>query len=93
MRPIQIWNRTETTTTTKEPVLRRHAKVLLLTLALIPLGMKLFELPANATLHEGLFQSRNIVAYLFLMAPVLAVLLFGFINWTNFTHIKDFSIR
>jgi hypothetical protein len=68
----KIWNRTETTTTTKEPILRRHAKVLLVSLALIPFGMKLFDLPAGTEWAEGLVQGRNLLAYLFLLAPVLA---------------------
>ena len=33
----KVWNRTESTTTTIEPVLRRHAKLIFLTLALIPI--------------------------------------------------------
>ena len=86
----QIWNRTETTTTTKEPVLRRHAKMLLVSLALIPLGMKLFEMPADTGLIDSLELGRNLLAYLFLLAPVLAVAIFGFINWTSWTPAKNF---
>jgi hypothetical protein len=52
--------------------------------------MKLFEFPPHTALLEGLLQCRNILAYLFLLAPVLAVALFGFINWTNWPRIKHF---
>ena len=86
----QVWNRTEKITTTREPLLRRHAKVLLLTLALIPLGMKLFDLPSKAKLVDGLLSARNIVAYLFLLAPVIGVIIFGIINWTEWKRLKQF---
>lgn len=86
----QIWNRTETTTTTKEPVLRRHAKALLVSIALIPIGMKLFEIPSDQGFFEGLFLCRNILAYFFLLAPVLAVALFGFFNQLRWALPKDF---
>jgi predicted ABC-type transport system involved in lysophospholipase L1 biosynthesis ATPase subunit len=86
----QVWNRTETTTTTTEPVLRRHAKALLLSLVFIPIGLKLFELPPKTGLLEGFEEGRNIVAYLLLLAPAIAVALFGLINWTRWTPVKDF---
>ena len=79
----KIWNRTETTTTTKEPVLRRHAKALLLSLALVPLGMKLFDIPSGTSFADGIFLWRNLFAYLFLLAPAILAGLFGLINFVD----------
>lgn len=85
----QVWNRTETTTSTSEPVLRRHAKMLLISLALIPLGMKLFNVPAGQ-FPCALFSWQNLVAYFFLLSPVVAVFILGFINSYAGTGIKTF---
>lgn len=86
----KIWNQTETTTTTTEPVLRRHAKALLLTLAFIPLGMKLFDLPSKTELWTGLLQARNIFAYALILAPVICVTVFALIRRTTFNGLKRF---
>lgn len=85
-----VWNRTETITTTTEPVLRRHAKVLLLTLALVPLGMELFSLPEKKGFVEALCDANNVLAILFLAAPVFVTSLFGILNWSKWAGAKDF---
>ncbi len=88
----RVWNRTETTTTTREPVLRRHAKVLLLSLALVPLGMELFQLHSkNGEIPwTALCNWNNILALIFIAAPVLCTLFYGLINKINIQGIRKF---
>lgn len=67
-----VWNRTETTTTTREPILRRHAKVMLLSLMVVPIGMKLFQLPSKDGYIPWIeLFCNNILALLLIAAPVL----------------------
>lgn len=84
----RVWNRTEIINTTKEPTLRPHTKFLLLSLALIPLGMKLFELPSSSPLIDGLTSARNIFAYIFLLAPIFVIAILGGINSFGSIDIK-----
>src|SRR5690606_28757267 len=85
----RVWNRTETTKTTSEPILRLHTKLLLIAFALIPLGSALFEVPrapvvANvsewAALLEALWTPRNQIALFLLALPLLLLGLLGLIN-------------
>lgn len=70
----KIWNRVETTTTTIEPLMRRHAKWLLFMLALIPFGWKLFDIPAaSEKFWCDFFTIRNVLGALMLLALPLSV--------------------
>lgn len=78
----KVWNRVETTETTTEPVLRTHAKWLLVALVVAALGFELFELPADPAicLWDGLLLARNIAAYFLLLSPALLVVAFAIVN-------------
>ena len=78
----RIWNRTEETKTTTEPLLRRHAKVLLFAFALIPLGLKFLNLDGStdATIGKDLISYRNILGELLLVFPVLLFFFFAAAN-------------
>jgi predicted ABC-type transport system involved in lysophospholipase L1 biosynthesis ATPase subunit len=78
----RVWNRIETTNTTTEPLMRSHAKWLLLTLVLVPLGMKLFDIPSNdeTTTWDALASVRNLIATPLILGPLLSVAIFGLIN-------------
>lgn len=69
----RVWNRVETTTTTSEPLLRRHAKWLLFMLALLPFGWKLFEVPASDKFLEQLCSARNLLGAGLLLALPFSV--------------------
>lgn len=87
----RVWNRTETTTTTREPILRRHAKLMLLSLAVVPLGMELFQLPSNDgdIPWTGLCLWNNIIALILIAAPVLFALFFGLVNcWIKQPYLR-----
>ncbi len=81
-----IWNRTETTITEAEPILRRHAKILLLTVALLPLGLKLFDVGPYSTAHDlaKLSSPLNWFALLLILAPVIALGFFGVVRSITF---------
>jgi len=87
----QVWNRTETTTTTAEPVLRRHAKLFLLTVFLVPFGLGLFEIPSasGTSFWSALFATRNLVAIPLILAPVVMTVIFWAIKKLGPDRIKD----
>ena len=86
-----IWNRTETTTTEAEPILRRHAKILLITIALVPLGFKLLNTGPNATAATLAFlcYPLNWLALVLILAPVIALSFFGVINTTQNEGVEE----
>lgn len=87
----RVWNRTETTTTTREPILRRHAKLMLLSLATVPLGMELFQLPSNDgnIPWAGLCLWNNIIALILISFPIFLASIFGMINsWIKLPSIR-----
>lgn len=89
----RVWNRTETTTTTREPILRRHAKIMLLSLVLVPLGMKLFPLTSDSgdIPWYWAFPWINFLLLMLIVAPVLFAFLFGAINcWVKEPSIRRF---
>lgn len=88
----RIWNRTETTKTTREPVLRNHAKLMLLSLALVPIGMTFFQLPSDGASMPWteLLKWYNLLALVLMTAPVLLVLFFSLINWKCPLGIRQF---
>lgn len=84
----KIWNRTEVTTTLKEPLLRRHAKILLLSLLLIPLGLRLFDSPKNASSLDIL--TKNFGSISLILAPLLLAILLSTIKFLGFTRANQF---
>jgi hypothetical protein len=79
----RIWNRQEITETTTDPVIRRHSLLLLLSLALIPLGARLLEIPSTSS-KESVWPSlqtcRNATALFLMAAPIPLIAVFGLIN-------------
>ena len=87
----QIWNRVELTTITREPILKRHAKLLLVSLAFVPLGMELFSWPnGNSEPLTGLTQTHNILAYFLLLMPVILIGLLWMVRKTNCQALNTF---
>ena len=85
-----VWNRTESTTTITEPLLRRHAKLLLVSFALLPFGLELLDLPSglDVGLLPTLLSTRNIVACVLLLGPVLLLSIFGLINMCGSPNLR-----
>lgn len=85
-----VWNRTEVTTTTTEPVLRRHAKWLLLSFALIPLGMELIDIPSSSYIAATWFSFQNLIASIFLLLPAIFVAIFSLANRFGNDKVQDY---
>jgi hypothetical protein len=87
-----IWNRTELTTTTSEPLLRNHAKWLLFTLALVPLGITLFNIPSDKRdqFWTQISSWPNLIAILLIIAPVISTIFFSGIRLSSCTRVKEF---
>lgn len=70
----RIWDKHETTTTTTQPVLRRHGKILLFSLMLVPIGLRLFgSYPTDFPVtYRALW---NLVWGLAALAPLIAAVL------------------
>lgn len=83
----EIWNRLEETTTTTEPIILRHAKLLILSGFLVPIGMKLIDVPSgmemefSMTTLAALSTARNILgAFLTMLPVVLGLFLWGILK-------------
>jgi hypothetical protein len=88
----RVWNRQEITTVTVEPIARKHALILLLSLAIIPLGLKLIELPTkqSESLLTVLLSGRNLFALGLIIAPLPLIVIFGLINKFGPAALKKF---
>lgn len=84
-----IWDRHEETRSTSEPIIRNHAKVLLVSLALFAVGLKLFSVPAlkSKSYWMDLLLGANVPALFLMSLPGLAMAVFMAINkWGKSEH-------
>jgi hypothetical protein len=86
----RIWNRQELTTTTSQPIARKHALLLLLSLALVPLGYKILDFPTSKSFSVALEASRNILAMMLIVAPLPLIAIFGLINLVGPSWLRRF---
>jgi hypothetical protein len=86
----KVWNREEITETVTDPTIRKHTLLLILSLALVPLGMKLMEFPSGVLCFNDIFSSRNLVALGLIAAPLPLLGLFGLINWAGPSCLRRF---
>jgi hypothetical protein len=86
----EIWNRSELVTTKRQPVLRRHAKILLISLLVFSIGWKILQLPPTTPFLSEIWWGRNLLAVSAMLVPLLIGVFFWVVRASKRHFLKKY---